>query len=205
MTISNNHFAAICIAIIIFLEIALGISPQSDRMTWAMENAPVWIGIAAWLWTKNQFQLSKFCITLFCIHAIILMIGGYYTYAKVPLGFWAKDWFELSRNNYDRLGHFAQGFIPAIFIRELLLRVAKLPQSRWITILTICACLAFSAFYELIEWWTAIFSTNGASDFLGTQGDPWDTQWDMFCALCGAIISQMTLQKVHDRSIKIAQ
>ncbi len=205
MTISNNHFAAICIAIIIFLEIALGISPQADRMTWAMENAPVWIGITAWLWTKNQFPLSKFCIALFCLHAIILMVGGYYTYAKVPLGFWAKDWFELSRNNYDRLGHFAQGFIPAIFIRELLLRVAKLPQSRWITILTICTCLAFSAFYELIEWWTAIFSTNGASDFLGTQGDAWDTQWDMFCALCGAIISQMTLQKIHDRSMKIAQ
>jgi putative membrane protein len=200
----EDRFAAICIALVALLEIALGISPKADRLTWAMENAPVWIGILAWLWTRKQFQLSRLCLVLFVLHAIILMVGGYYTYAKVPLGDWVRDWLGLARNHYDRLGHFAQGFIPAIFVRELLLRVAKLPRSRWIPVLVVCACLAFSAFYEFIEWWTALLTGDAATDFLGTQGDPWDTQWDMFLAFGGAIVAQLALPRFHDRSIRFA-
>ena len=138
---------------------------------------------------------------LFTLHAIILMVGGHYTYAKVPLGDWVKDWFGLARNHYDRLGHFAQGFVPAIFVRELLLRVAKLPRSRWIPVLVVSVCLAFSACYEFIEWWTALLTGDKATDFLGTQGDPWDTQWDMFLAFCGAIAAMLLLSRWHDRSM----
>jgi putative membrane protein len=198
----EDRFAAGCIALVVLLEILLGISPKADRMTWAMENAPVWIGIIAWLWTRRNFQLSRLCLVLFAVHAVILIVGGHYTYAKVPLGDWVKDWLGLARNHYDRLGHFAQGFIPAIFVRELLLRVAKLPRSRWIPVLVVSVCLAFSAFYEFIEWWTALLTGDAATDFLGTQGDPWDTQWDMFLAFCGAIVAQFSLSRLHDRSIK---
>jgi putative membrane protein len=198
----EDRFAAGCIAFVVALEIVLGISPKADRMTWAMENAPVWIGIIAWLWTRKRFQLSRLCLVLFTLHAIILMVGGYYTYAKVPLGDWVKDWLGLARNHYDRLGHFAQGFIPAIFVRELLLRVAKLPRTRWIPVLVVSVCLAFSAFYEFIEWWTALLTGDKATDFLGTQGDPWDTQWDMFLAFCGAIVAMTILPRLHDRFMK---
>ena len=201
----EDRFAAGCIALIALLEIALSISPKADRMTWAMENAPVWIGIIAWLWTRKRFQLSRLCFVLFTLHAIILMVGGYYTYAKVPLGDWVKDWLGLARNHYDRLGHFAQGFVPAIFVRELLLRVAGLPRSRWISVLVVSVCLAFSACYEFVEWWTALLTGDAATDFLGTQGDPWDTQWDMFLALVGAVMAGLTLSRWHDRSMKSAE
>lgn len=197
-----DRFAAGCIVVVGLLEILLGISPNADRMTWALENAPVWIGLVVWLGTRKRFQLSRLCLVLFTLHAIILMVGGYYTYAKVPLGDWVKDWLGLARNHYDRLGHFAQGFVPAIFVRELLLRVAGLPRSRWIPVLVVCVCLAFSAGYEFIEWWTALLTGDAATDFLGTQGDPWDTQWDMFLAFCGAIAAQLTLSCTHDDSMK---
>ena len=200
----EDRFATGCIGLVALLEITLGISPKADRLTWAMENAPVWIGIMVWLVTRKRFQLSRLCIGLFTLHAIILMVGGYYTYAKVPLGDWVKDWLGLARNHYDRFGHFAQGFVPAIFVRELLLRVAGLPRSRWIPVLVVSVCLAFSACYEFIEWWTALLTGDEATDFLGTQGDPWDTQWDMFCALIGAIVAQITLPGIHDRSMHAA-
>ena len=199
---AHDRFAAACVGFVVLLAIALGISPKADRMTWAMENAPVWIGIVAWLWTRKQFQLSRLCLALFTLHALILMVGGYYTYAKVPLGDWVKDGLGLARNHYDRLGHFAQGFVPAIFVRELLLRVAKLPRSRWILFLVVSVCLAFSACYEFVEWWTAVLTGDAATDFLGTQGDPWDTQWDMFMALTGAITALVMLSRRHDGSMK---
>jgi putative membrane protein len=202
---NEDRFAAACILLVVGLEILLGLAPKADRMTWAMENAPVWIGLVAWGWTRKDFQLSRLCLVLFALHAVILMVGGHYTYAKVPLGDWVKDWLGLARNHYDRLGHFAQGFIPAIFVRELLLRVAKLPRSRWIPVLVVCACLAFSAFYEFIEWWTAVLTGDKATDFLGTQGDPWDTQWDMFLAFCGAIVAQLTLARWHDCSMRAVE
>jgi putative membrane protein len=129
------------------------------------------------------------------------MVGGHYTYANVPIGFWAQDLLDLSRNHYDRLGHFAQGFVPAILAREILLRLSPLRRGRWLFFLVTCVCLAFSALYELIEWWAALIGGESAESFLGTQGDVWDTQWDMFLALLGSISAQALLGKMHDRSL----
>jgi len=135
------------------------------------------------------------------VHAIILIVGGHYTYARVPLGFWLQDLFDMARNPYDRIGHFAQGFVPAILTRELLLRTSPLRRGRWLFVLVTSVCLAFSACYELFEWWTAIFTEDGSPEFLGTQGDVWDTQWDMFLALVGAMSAQVLLARVHDRQL----
>ena len=129
------------------------------------------------------------------------MIGGHYTYAQVPLGFWVQDLFHLGRNHYDRLGHFAQGFVPAMLVREILIRRSPLGPGKWLFFLVVCVCLAFSAFYELIEWWTAVMMGQAADAFLGTQGDPWDTQWDMFLALVGAVTAQLLLARTHDRAL----
>ncbi len=183
------------------LEMVLGIAPPSGRTTWALENFPIWIGVALYLVTRRKFPLSRLCLTLLCLHAVVLMVGGYYTYAKVPLGFWVENAFGLARNHYDRLGHFTQGFVPAILTREILLRVAGLPRNGWLPFLTVCVCLAFSASYELFEWWTAVVGGSAADDFLGTQGDVWDTQWDMFLAVVGATTAMLTLTGVHDRSM----
>ena len=183
------------------MEVALGISPKADRLTWALENFPVWLGLVLLVRTRRSFPLSDLCLGLLAVHALILMVGGHYTYAKVPLGEWVKDAFGLARNHYDRLGHFAQGFVPAIFVRELLLRKGVLTRSRWLAFLTISVCLAFSACYELFEWCTAVAIGAGATDFLGTQGDPWDTQEDMGMALIGAAAAMLFLPGIHDRSM----
>jgi putative membrane protein len=130
------------------------------------------------------------------------MLGAHYTYAQVPVGFWVQNLFELSRNHYDRLGHLVQGFIPAILVREILLRKSPLVPGKWLFFLVSCVCLALSAFYELIEWWTALVGGIAAEAFLGTQGDVWDTQWDMFLALIGALLAQITLTPIHDRELE---
>jgi putative membrane protein len=130
------------------------------------------------------------------------MIGGHYTYARVPLGFWMQDLLGLARNHYDRLGHLAQGFIPAILVREILVRKSPLVPGKWLFFLVVCVCLALSAFYEFIEWWTALAEGPAAVDFLGTQGDVWDTQWDMFMAFIGAIIAQIVLSRIHDSELR---
>jgi putative membrane protein len=189
------------IALVVLVQLLLGLSPKADRMTWAMENAPVWIGLVVLMFTWRRFQLSSLCLHLLAIHSVILAVGGHYTYAKVPAGEWLKHWLGLERNHYDRIGHFAQGFIPAIFIRELLLRTSPLRPGKWVGFLVISVCLAFSAFYELIEAGTALLAGSAATDFLGTQGDPWDTQWDMFFALVGSVVSLLTLSQWHDRSM----
>ena len=189
------------IAFVVLVQVLLGISPKADRMTWAMENIPVWIGLVVLAATWKRFQLSSLCLHLLAVHSVILAVGGHYSYAKVPAGEWLKHWLGLQRNHYDRLGHFAQGFVPAILIRELLLRTSPLRPGKWLVFLVISACLGFSAFYELIEWWTALLSGPAATDFLGTQGDPWDTQWDMFFALIGATVSMLTMSRWHDRSM----
>ena len=139
--------------------------------------------------------------TLLAVHALILMVGGHYTYARVPLGFWVQDLFGLARNDYDRLGHFVQGFVPAILIREILLRTSPLRPGRWLFVIVTAMCLAFSACYEFFEWWSALAGGHAADAFLGTQGDVWDTQWDMFSALLGAISAQLLLARLHDRSL----
>jgi putative membrane protein len=179
-----------------------GISPH-DRFTWVLEVFPVMIGIPVLIYIYPRFRFTPLAYFLIAVHSIILMVGGKYTYAEVPLGFWMRDAFGLARNDYDRIGHFAQGFVPAILGREILIRRSALRGGRWLPFMVICACLALSAFYELIEFWTAL-ATGGAADaFLGTQGDPWDTQWDMMMALIGAIVALLLLSRIHDRQLRL--
>ena len=177
-----------------------GIAPL-DRLTWFLETLPIMLGLPALVWTRHRFPLTPLLYRLLFLHALILALGGHYTYAEVPLGFWFQDLLELSRNHYDRLGHFAQGFIPAILVREIMARRSPLGGSRWLPVLTVSVCLAFSAFYELIEWWGALVLGGSADAFLGTQGDPWDTQWDMFLALTGAVVALASLSRLHDRQM----
>jgi putative membrane protein len=177
-----------------------GIAPR-DRFTWLLEVAPVLIGAPILVALRKRFRLTRLVYTLLWIHAIILMVGGKYTYAEVPFGFWLQDAFGFSRNHYDRIGHFAQGFIPAMLAREVLIRRSPLAGSRWLPFLVVCFCLAFSALYELIEFWTALATGEAAEAFLGTQGDVWDTQWDMQMALLGAVTALATLSRVHDRQL----
>ncbi len=177
-----------------------GIRPY-DRVTWLLEVAPILIGVPILLATCRRFRLTPLAYRLIFIHALILMLGGHYTYARVPLGFWVQDLFDLARNHYDRVGHLAQGFIPAILVREILVRTSPLKSGKWLFFMVVCVCLALSAFYEFIEWWAALLGGIAAQDFLGTQGDVWDTQWDMFLAFIGSILAQVFLSKVHDREI----
>ncbi|MBT3016389.1 MAG: DUF2238 domain-containing protein [Candidatus Thiodiazotropha sp. (ex Clathrolucina costata)] len=183
------------------LLILSGLDPVADRYTWFLETLPVMIGLPLLYYTRHDFPLTILVYRLLALHAVILIIGGYYTYAEVPLFNWLRDNYELSRNHYDRIGHFFQGFVPAMLAREILLRRSPLKPGRWLFFLCICFCLAFSAFYELIEWWVALLSEQAAEAFLGTQGDPWDTQTDMFLALIGAICAQLLLVKIHDRQL----
>ena len=179
---------------------ASGWSPF-DRTTWWLEVFPCFIGLAVMWATRSQFPLTNLLYALILIHGLILMLGGAYTYARVPLGFWMQDWFGFARNNYDKIGHFAQGFVPAIIARELLIRKWKIPQRGLVAFLAISISLAFSALYELIEWWTALGLGQSADEFLGTQGDPWDTQSDMFFALIGAVTALVTLSAFHDKQL----
>jgi putative membrane protein len=177
-----------------------GIDPH-DRLTWLLEVAPILIAAPLLIATFRRFRLTPLLYRLIFLHALILMLGGHYTYAEVPLGFWVQDLFELGRNHYDRLGHLAQGFIPAILAREILLRRTPIAPGRWLFVLVTSVCLAFSAFYEMLEWGAAVALGQSADAFLGTQGDPWDTQWDMFLALIGAVTAQATLAGLHDRQL----
>ena len=180
--------------------IASGIAPR-DRLTWFMEVLPVLIALPLLAATRVRFPFTTLAYALIAVHGLILILGGAYTYAHVPAGFWVQEWLGLERNPYDRLGHFAQGFVPAIVAREILIRVFRLAPGRFLFFVTTCICLAISAFYELIEWWSALALGQGAHEFLGTQGDEWDTQWDMFLALVGACTAQWLLARVHDRQL----
>ncbi len=177
-----------------------GIAPK-DRFTWLLEVGPVLLGAPVLMATWKRFPLTPLLYVLLFLHGVILMVGGHYTYAEVPPGNWVRDLFHMSRNHYDRLGHFAQGFVPAILAREVLLRTSPLRQGKWLFFLVTSVCLAFSAFYEFLEWWTAMATGTAAEAFLGTQGDVWDSQWDMFLALVGALCAQLTLSRVHDRQL----
>ena len=189
--------------IIIFLSVLLwsAIEP-ADRLTWWMEVLPALAGFVIMLLTRRRFPLTQLLYTLILIHVIILMVGGHYTYAEVPIGDWLRDLIGGDRNNYDKLGHLAQGFVPVIIAREILIRNKVVATGAWLTFLVLCIVLAFSAFYELIEWWAALLSAEAADAFLGTQGYVWDTQSDMLWALCGAVLSLLTLTKLHDRQIR---
>jgi len=172
-----------------------------DRFTWFLEVAPIFLGVPILVATYRQFPLTPLAYRLIFVHALILMVGGHYTYAEVPLGYWMKDLFGFARNHYDRTGHFAQGFVPAILAREILLRKTPLRSRGWIFFLVTCVCLAISACYEFIEWGTAVATGSKADAFLGTQGDPWDTQWDMLWALIGSVTSQLVLRRRHERQL----
>ncbi|MFY2763989.1 DUF2238 domain-containing protein [Arenimonas sp. MALMAid1274] len=177
-----------------------GIDP-TDRLTWLLEVIWVMVGLPLVAWAWGRFPLTRLLCWLLAIHAVILIYGGAHTYAETPLGLWFKDSFDLARNHYDRLGHFAQGFVPAILARELLLRKTPLQVGGWLFYLVCAAALSFSAFFEFIEWWAALAWGGEADAFLATQGDVWDTQWDMFLALCGAVLSLLLLSRVHDRQL----
>lgn len=177
-----------------------GIAPR-DRGTWALEVAPAILGGILLVATYRRLRFTTLAYVLIWLHAVILMVGGHWTYSEMPLFNWIRDTFHLQRNHYDRLGHFAQGFVPAILARELLLRTSPLRPGKWLAFLTIASCLAISAAYELIEWAAAVLLGHGADKFLATQGDEWDTQKDMLLALGGAIISLALLSRMHDRAL----
>ena len=178
-----------------------GVGPH-DYPTWFLEVAPAVIGGVVLWYTKDSFPLTTLVYILVLVHCIILMIGGHYTYAEVPAFDWLQERYDLSRNNYDKVGHFAQGFVPAMVAREIVIRKKVFGSARWRDFFIVCFCLGFSAFYELIEWWVALLSDDAAESFLGTQGYVWDTQSDMFWALSGAVLALIALGRWHDAQMR---
>lgn len=199
--IRSAHALYVLIALWLIGLLVSGFAPR-DRLTWFMEVLPALIVLPLLLMTWGRFQFTPLAYGLITVHGLILMLGGAYTYAHVPLGFWVQDWLDLSRNPYDKIGHFAQGFVPAIVARELLNRYFAVRSRKLVAFLSVCICMAASAMYELIEWWSALAMGQGADEFLGTQGDPWDTQSDMFFALIGALCALVLLSRLHDRAMR---
>ncbi len=174
-------FTALALGVLIWS----GINPK-DQFTWLLEVFPSFIGLPILFYLNKKYGISTTLFSIFCLHSMILSLGGHYTYAEVPLGFWVQELFHFSRNHYDRLGHFFQGMTPALVAYDYFKREKIVISKLWIKVIPICMALAFSSLYEMLEWWTAISTGEAATAFLGTQGDIWDTQWDMFMALCGA-------------------
>ena len=191
----------VVLLVTVLAALALSAISPADRATWFMEVAPVMIAIPLLIATRTTFALTPLVYILIASHALVLILGGAYTYAHVPAGFWLQDMFGFERNPYDRVGHFFQGFVPALVAREILLRKQVLSRGGWLFFLVCCVCLAISAAYELIEWGAAVTMGQGAVEFLGTQGDPWDTQSDMAMALIGAIGALLALTRLHDRQL----
>lgn len=191
------------LALLGFVFIGLIVSgwAPADHFTWFLEVAPILIVVPVLIATWRHFPLTPLLYVLIAVHSMVLMVGGHWTYAEVPLGFWMERVFHLARNDYDKIGHFVQGFIPAIAVREVLLRTTPLKRGKMLTFLVVSVCLAVSAFYELVEWWTAVGVGQGANAFLGTQGYVWDTQSDMLFALVGAICALVLLGRLHDRAL----
>lgn len=173
-----------------------------DRLTWLMETLPVWIGLPLLVFADRRWKVTPLLYTLVCIHCVILCIGAQYTYAEVPIGFWVRDMMGWSRNPYDRLGHFFQGFMPIILAREVFIRQKAVREGFWMFVTGVGVCLAFSAFYEIIEWGAAIGMGESAEAFLSMQGDVWDTQWDMFLALCGALAGWFLFSSWHTHQVR---
>ncbi len=178
-----------------------GIEPK-DRLTWGLEVAPAVIALAVIIYTYRSFKLTPFVYVLILLHCILLMVGGHYTYAEVPLFEYLKEPLGFTRNNFDKLGHLMQGFVPALVAREILIRKSIIVHAGWRDFFILSFCLAVSAFYEIIEWWVALASGESAEAFLGTQGYIWDTQSDMWLAMVGALVALLLLGKVHDRQIE---
>jgi putative membrane protein len=197
--IPRSHFALL--ATVVAVTVWSGWQPY-DRLTWWLEASPALAGLAILLATYRKFRLTTLCYVLIALHMCVLCVGGHYTYARVPLFDWLRPLFAWQRNNYDRLGHLMQGFVPAIIAREVLLRLGVLARRKWLPFVVVSICLAISAVYELFEWWTALLSGAAANDFLGSQGDVWDTQSDMCLALVGAITALVLLSALHDRGLR---
>ena len=177
------------------------IEPHDTRLTWVLETLPFMIALPVLLFTFRRFPLTNLTYTLIALHAMILMLGAHYSYAKVPLGFWMEDWFGWTRNNYDKIGHLMQGFGPAIYVREILARTSPLRSGKWLAFLSVAVPLAFSALYEIIEWLASLSNPTDTEAFLGTQGYIWDTQSDMFLCLVGSILALLLLTKLHGRTL----
>lgn len=195
---NKNRLAWILVFLLVLTWSA--IAPK-DYFIWILEVVPALLAAVILAVTLKRFPLTPLVYLLILVHSIILMVGGHYTYAEVPLFDWLKDYFHWSRNHYDKLGHLAQGFIPAMVAREILLRKSPLQKGKWLFFIVVCVGLAISAFYELIEWWVAVAAGYSAEAFLATQGYQWDTQSDMFYALLGAILAQLFLRRIHDRQL----
>lgn len=179
--------------------VLLGWAPKADRFTWFMENFPVVLGAPVLVWTYRRFPFTSLLYVLMALHAVVLMVGGHWTYAEVPAGHWVREALHLARNPYDRLGHLFQGFVPVLLFREALFRKGVVKPGAWSVVVLLLMVLGLSAAYELLEWLTAVATGAKAEAFLGTQGDPWDTQWDMACALIGGSLALLTLSRAHDR------
>lgn len=179
-----------------------GIGPHDSRLTWVLETFPVMVALPLLLLTYKRFPLTNLAYSLVAIHAMVLMLGGHYSYAKVPLGFWMEDWFGWTRNNYDKIGHFMQGFGPAIYTREVMARTSPLKGGKWLGVVSVAIPLAFSALYEIIEWLASLSNPADTEAFLGTQGYVWDTQTDMFWCLIGSMTALILLTKVHNACLQ---
>lgn len=195
---SSEKYPVVLLIIVLAFMAWSGIEPVDTRLTWVLETAPVMMALPVLLLTYKRFPLTRLTYTLIAIHALILMLGAHYSYAKVPLGFWMQDWFGWTRNNYDKIGHFMQGFGPAIYTREIISRTSPLKRGKWLGFISIAVPLAFSAVYEIIEWLASLSDPTDTEAFLGTQGYIWDTQSDMFLCLVGSIIALILLTKWHN-------
>jgi putative membrane protein len=194
-----GKYPALLLILVILFGIWSAINPVDTRLTWFLETLPVMLALPVLLFTWRRFPLTRLTYTLIALHAVILMLGAHYSYAKVPLGFWMQDWFGWTRNNYDKIGHLMQGFGPAIYTREILARTSPLRRGKWLGFLSVAVPLAFSAVYEIIEWLASLSNPADTEAFLGTQGYTWDTQSDMFLCLVGSIVALILLTKLHDR------
>lgn len=201
MMSSAMYRIVLLIAVLVFLAWS-GIQPQDTRLTWVLETFPVMLALPVLLLTYKRFPLSTLIYTLIAIHAMVLILGGHYSYAKVPLGFWMEDWFGWTRNNYDKIGHFMQGFGPALYAREIIARTSPLRRGKWLAFMSVSVPLAFSAVYEIIEWLASLSNPDDTEAFLGTQGYIWDTQSDMFLCLIGSIVALLLLTKLHNRFLR---
>ncbi len=193
--------ALLWMTLIVVPALALSRIRPFDPLTWYLEIFPVAIALAVLYLTARRYPLTPLLYWLIGFHCLVLVLGAHYSYARVPLGFWVQDLFDFSRNHYDRFGHLMQGFVPAIAVREILVRSSPVKGGGWLVFLTVMTCLAISAMYEFLEWWVAIAVGAGADEFLATQGDVWDTQWDMFLAACGATLAVLAVARVHDRAL----
>jgi len=198
----SKKYPLILLTIVLLFWIWSGIKPHDTRLTWTLETLPFMIALPVMLFTYNRFPLTNLTYTLIAIHAMILMLGGHYSYAKVPVGFWMEDWFGWTRNNYDKIGHFMQGFCPAIYTREIMARTSPLRPGRWLGVISVAVPLAFSAIYEIVEWLASLSNPTDTEAFLGTQGYIWDTQTDMFWCLIGSIVALILLTKLHNRYLQ---